>query len=245
MENIISITDYRNKITREVENELPDIFKEDIFESIFGNHEPTKVAMASICRFNKNNKMEETKMAKESINEVLSPIAAKINADGEKKLNQFNRSNFDRLINAAAADPEFSSQVAIIKKGEFQGYKDVACGKEFRKWLRGVVERAGIDRTESGIVESADFAVGNLDWMYDFFAEVLWLYLEGNKFSFPKKEDFDATIALKDVKEKSKVAEMRKPGGPSLGNFETTKKAHKVLTVKSSCPKYLVERRKV
>ena len=184
-------------------------------------------------------------MARESVNDVLTSIAAKINENGKKKLNQFNRANFDRLLNAAASDPNFASQVAIIKKGEFQGYKEVACGKEFRKWMRSLVERAGIDRSESGIVESPDFPVGNVSWMYDMFAEVLWLYLEDNKFSLPKKEDFDATLALKEVDQTTKTAEMRKPGGESLGTFETTKKAHKVLSVKSSCPKYLVERRQV
>lgn len=184
-------------------------------------------------------------MAKESVNEVLTAIAAKIDENGNKKLNQFNRSNFDRLLNAAASDPDFVSQVAIIKKGEFEGYKDIACGKEFRKWMRHLVERAGIDSSESKIVEGKDFPVGNMSWMYDLFAEVLWLYLEGNKFSLPKKEDFDATLALKDVASSSKTAEMRKPGGPVIGTFETTKKEHKVLTVKSSCPKYLVERRQV
>jgi len=184
-------------------------------------------------------------MAKETVNEVLTAIAAKINEDGKKKLNQFSRSNFDRLINAAASDPEFTSQVAIIKKGEFAGYKDIACGKDFRKWLRSVVERAGIDRSESGVVEASDFPIGDMSWMYDMFAEVLWLYLEGNKFSLPKKEDFDATLAIKDVEETVKTGEVRKPGGDVIGTFETTKKSHKVLVAKSKCPKYLVDRREV
>lgn len=184
-------------------------------------------------------------MARESVNDVLTAIAAKIDENGKKKLNQFNRSNFDKLINAAASDPDFTAQVAIIKKGEFQGYKDIACGKEFRKWMRHLVERAGIDSNESAIVESADFQVGNLSWMYDFFAEVLWLYLEGNKFALPKKEDFDATLALKDMPQTVKTAEVKKPGGPSLGTFETTTKEHKVLSVKSSCPSYLKSRRQV
>ena len=183
---------------------------------------------------------------RESVNEVLTNIAAKIDENGNKKLNQFNRSNFDRLLNAAASDPNFTAQVAKITKGEFDGYKDIACGKDFRKWMRKLVERAGIDSTESGIVEEDTFDVGNVSWMYDMFAEVLWLYLEGNKFTLPKKEDFEATLALKDVDEVVKVAETRKPGtGEILGTFETTKKAHKALTVKSSCPKYLRERRQV
>ena len=184
-------------------------------------------------------------MARESLNDVLTAISATITSDGKKKLNQFNRTNFDRLVNAAASDPEFTSQVAIIKGGEFKGYKDVACGKEFRKWIRHLIERAGIDSNESGIVESADFPIGNMSWMYDMFAEVMWLYMEGNKFAFPKKEDFEATLSLKDVEEVIKTSEVRKPGGESLGMYEQTKKAHKVLTVKSSCPKYLSSRRKV
>lgn len=184
-------------------------------------------------------------MAKESVNDVLTDIAAVVTSDGKKKLNQFNRTNFNRLLNAAASDPDFTSQVAIIKGGEFKGYNEVACGKEFRKWMRHLLERAGIDSTESGMVESPDFAVGNVSWMYDLFAEVMWLYMEGNKFAFPKKEDFEAVLAIKDVDETVKVSEIKKPGGPSIGVFEQTKKAHKVLTVKSSCPKYLASRRQV
>ena len=72
-------------------------------------------------------------MAKESVNDVLTDIAAVVTSDGKKKLNQFNRTNFNRLLNAAASDPDFTSQVAIIKGGEFKGYNDVACGKEFRQ----------------------------------------------------------------------------------------------------------------
>ena len=182
---------------------------------------------------------------KESVNDVLTSISAKISEDGSKKLNQFNRTNFNRLLNAAAADPGFTSMVAKIKGGNFEGYQEVACGKEFRKWLKGIIERAGIDSNESAIVESEDFPIGNVSWMYDMFAEVLLLYLEDNKFTFPKKEDFEATLALKEVEESVKVAEVKKPGGESMGMFEQTKKRHKVMTVKSSCPKYLASRRQV
>jgi len=185
-------------------------------------------------------------MAKETVNDVLTAIAAKLDDKGKRKLNRFNRTSSERLLNAAASDPNFSSEVAIIKKGEFAGYKEIACGQEFRKWMRRLVERAGIDANESSVVEDPNFQVGNIGWMYDFFAEVLWLYLEGNKFDLPKKEDFAATIALKEVDETVKVSEVKSPSdGKVIGTFETTKKAHKVLSVKSSCPKYLTNRRQV
>lgn len=184
-------------------------------------------------------------MAKESVEEVLTAIAAKVGADGKKSLNQFNRSKFTRLMNAAASDPDFTAQVANISKGEFTGYEDVACGKNFRKWVRTIVEKAGIDPQESSVVEGSDFPIGDMDWMYDFFAEVLWLYLEGNKFKLPSKQGFEATLYLKDVDETIKTGEVKKPGGEVIGTFETTKGAHKELVSKSKCPKWLQKRKEV
>ena len=180
----------------------------------------------------------------ESLNDVLTAISADINSKGEKKLNRWSRESFNRLINAAAADPSFSSQIAKIEKGEFKGYEEIACGKEFRKWCKKLIERAGIDPLEAAVVESADFPMGDISWMYEFFSEVLWLYLENNKFKLPNKEGFEATLALKEVPESKKVGEVIKPGGEKLpGMYETVKGEHLELTVKSKCPKWLQKRR--
>lgn len=185
-------------------------------------------------------------MAKQTVNEVLTEIAAKVDSDGKKTLNRFNRKNFNKLVEAVASDPDFKAQVAQIKKGEFDGYKDVAVGESFRKWVRGIVERAGVDSKESEIVASEDFPMGDMGWMYDFFAEVLWLYMQGSKFDIPKKENFaGATLSLKDVEETITTGKKTKPGGEVLGVFETTKKAHVVMKVKSGCPPYMVYRKKV
>lgn len=181
-----------------------------------------------------------------TVEEVLADIACTIDDDGKKKLNRFNRKNFDKLLTAAASDPNFTANVAQIKKKEFTGYEEIAVGSAFRKWVRSLLEKAGIDSSESAVVENADFPIGNMSWMYDMFAEVLWLYMNaGNKFDLPKKEGFEATLSLKDVEKTITESESRQPGGESLGVYETTKETHQVLTVKSKCPAYLTSRRKV
>lgn len=183
---------------------------------------------------------------KMSVEEVLAEIAGKVKDDGSITKNRFNKKQFTKLVNAAFADPEFSSQIATVKKGDFLGYEEIAVGKEFRKWVRKIVEAAGIDPAESGVVERGDFPMADASWVYPFLAEVLWLYLEGNKFDLLPKEDFQATISIKEVPEKKKVAESKKPGtNEVLGTFEVTKAAHKELAVNSKCPSYLQVRREV
>ena len=180
----------------------------------------------------------------QTVEEVMAEITAKTNAQGKKVVNRFNKKNFSKLVTAAANDPEFVSTVAVTKKGELLGTETIAVGAEFRKWVRKIVEEAGIDPNESGIVESSDFRIPNMDWAYNFFAEVLWRYLQNNRFDLLTKEDFNATISIKDVAESTTTSETRKPGSNEiLGKFETVKKEHKELSVKGKCPKWLQDRR--
>lgn len=185
-------------------------------------------------------------LADEVVRERMKDMLDEAYVNDTKKKNRFNREVFNKFLVTAASDPNFTAYVARIRKGEFQGYQDIAVGKEFRKWMRNLVEKAGVDPVESVIVENEDFPIGKMDWMYDFFAEVLWLYLQTYRFELPKKEGFEAILELRDVPGGTKVSKSKKPGTSEvIGTFEITKQPHKTLAVKSRCPSYLTSRRKV
>lgn len=181
-----------------------------------------------------------------TVQEALESMKAKTNAKGEKVINRFNKKNFNTLMLAMANDVDFTSKVAK-KTGDTFELEDVLVTKNFRKWCKTLVEKAGVDSSESERVMSADFTIDNVEGLYDFFATALYEYLDaGNRFDLPDKEDFQGGIVLKDIEESTRVFEARNPkDGSSLGTFETTKKKHKELAVKSSCPSYLSEKRKI
>ena len=174
------------------------------------------------------------------VEEILKEVA-----DGHGR---FSKGTFSKLLTAIANEPEFKAQVAEIKNGQFAGYTDVAVGEKFRSWVRKVVEKAGVDATESAVVLSDGFTIPNCEWMYDMFAEAMFLYMEnGGTFTMPKKEDFDggrlqlASVAASDV-----TKEIKKPGSrESMGTFHITDKPYKKLIASSGIPKYLRERIRV
>ncbi len=159
---------------------------------------------------------------------------------------RFSKATFGKLLTAIANEPGFKAQVAEIKDGEFAGYADVAVGEKFRAWVRKVVEKAGVDTTESAVVLSNGFAIPNCEWMYDFFAEAMYQYMaNGGTFNLPKKEDFNASLKIAEIPASEAVKEVKRPGGESLGNFIVKDKPYKKLVASSGIPKYLRERIKV
>ena len=181
-----------------------------------------------------------------TVQEALDSIQAKTNAKGEKVINRFSKKNFNTLMTAMANDVDFTSQVAK-KTGDSVELEDVMVTKEFRKWCKNLVEKAGVDKNESEIVLSENFKIDNVEGLYDFFTTALYEYLAaGNRFDLPAREDFQGGIVLKDVDESVRVYDARNPkDGTYLGTFETTKKKHKELGVKSSCPTYLSSKRQI
>ena len=150
------------------------------------------------------------------------------------------------MLTAIANDPGFTSQVAEIKNGEFAGYAEVAIGEKFRSWVRKVVEKAGVDTTESAVVLSDGFVIPNCEWMYDFFAEAMYLYMvNGGMFNMPKKEDFEGSLRIATVPASETEKEIKRPGGESMGMFRVKDKEYKKLVASSGIPKYLRERIKL
>jgi hypothetical protein len=187
----------------------------------------------------------------QTVEEVLATMQAKEGASGKMIPNRFNKRNFTALMTAMANDPEFTTKVAKTRKGELESLEDIMVSKDFRKFCRTVAEKCGVDKTESArvLTNEITFSQSDLSGLYEFFATAVYEYMAaGNHFEFLPKEDFTGSIALKDVPETTKVSESFYPKDKervSLGMYETTKKAHKELTAKSGCPKFLKHRRKV
>lgn len=181
-----------------------------------------------------------------TVEEALASMQAKSNDKGEKVLNRFSKKNFNILMTAMANDIEFTEKVAK-KTGDTFELEDVMVTKAFRKWCKKLVEKAGIDSSESDIVMSPDFKIDDMEALYDFFAAALYEYMDaGNKFDLPNKEDFQGSIYIKDVDEATKEYEARNPAtGETIGKFSSTTKKHKEVKVKSSAPAWLSTKRQL
>jgi hypothetical protein len=184
-----------------------------------------------------------------TVEEAIASMKAKEGANGNIILNRFNKKNFTTLMTAMANDPEFTAKVVKVKNNEIDTIEDVMVSKGFREFCKRIVEKAGVDKKESEIILTSEFSFTNsdLNGLYEFFAEAVYNYMAaGNQFDFLPKEDFKGSMSLKNVGEVTKTAEAFSPKDrSSLGTYKTTKKAHKELTVKSSCPVFLKNRVKV
>jgi len=182
-----------------------------------------------------------------SVKEVLEEMKASRNDKGKIKYNRFNKKNFEKLMKAMINDPKFDTEVARVKKGQLDSVEKIEVSKKFRTFCKKIVEKCGVDKAESERILTEEFKVDSVDGLYEFFATALYLYIEnGNRFDLIPKKDFKGSICLKEENKTTKVTAARSPQtGESLGEFEITKEAHKVLSVKSSCPAFLKSRKKV
>lgn len=181
-----------------------------------------------------------------TVEEALELVKARENAKGKKIINRFSKKNFNTLALALANDVNFTVKVAK-KVGDTCELEDVMVTKEFRKWCKKLAEKLGVDSAESERILSSDFQIDNVDGLVEFFQTAIYEYMDaGNRFDLMPREDFQGGIYLKDIGESTKVCGAKNPkDGSFLGQFETKKKAHKILAVKSSCPSYLSEKRKL
>ena len=187
-------------------------------------------------------------MATMTVAEVLKDISAPRKDDNTFQYKKFNKKSFNKLMTAIANDVEFTTEVVSSSKGEIKSKEELKVTEGFRKWVQKVIETAGIDPKESAFVLSNDFQFKDCDGLYEFFATVVWEFLNsGNKFSFIDKEDFNGSLYIKEVPETTVVKKDAKNPitGEILGDFETNTKAHKTLAVKSTCPKWLKSRIKI
>lgn len=182
-----------------------------------------------------------------TVQEAIESMKGKVNDKGKLVPNRFSRKNFNTLMVALVNDVDFKTKVAKVKKGELDTVEDVMVTEEFRKWCKKLIEKAGVDKSESARVLTKDFVIDDMDGLYDFFVTAIFEYLSaGNTFDFIPTKEFKGSISLKDVPEKTTVADAFSPQDRSyLGTYKTTKKNHKELSVKSGCPSFLQDRVKV
>lgn len=185
-----------------------------------------------------------------SVREALEDMKAVVGDDGKMKMNRFNKKRFSDLLTALANDTEFTTEVArAVNGGTESVVESVAVSKEFRKWLKKQVEKAGVDKAESEKVLNADeFAIDDMNPFYDFFTTAMVEYMNaGNYFQLPTRSNFEATLYTKKVAEKTVTKESFTPGKKderkSLGVFTTLYGEHMELGSSSSCPKFLKKRK--
>lgn len=180
-------------------------------------------------------------MAKESVKEVLEDIQQK-----GKGPNRFSKKQFNRLMKAILNDPSFTTKVAKVQNKELVEVEEIAVSDGFRKFLKKVLEKAGIDKNESEIVLKDSFTIENVDGLYEFFTTAMYEYMDaGNKFDFLPKEDFRGSLYIKSIGEKKKTRSVRNPQTKeSMGDYEFTTQAHRELGASSPCPDYLKSKKK-
>lgn len=166
----------------------------------------------------------------------------------EKGTNRFSKKNFNDLMLAMANDTEFAAQVAVVKNKQLSEIKEVFVSKDFRKFLKRVLEKAGMDKADAACVMDPSFEIDNVDGLYEFFVTALYEYVDAsNRFSLLPREDFSGgNIALKTKAESETVGSCHNPKTKEdLGVWRRKTGKHKVLVVSSPAPAYLKTRERV
>lgn len=181
------------------------------------------------------------------VSEVLKEMAATHKENGKFDYNRFNKKNFEKLMKAMLNDPDFETEIVRTKSGQLDSVEKIKVTQGFRKFCKKVIEKSGVDKKESERILTDEFTFDSAEGLYEFFATAMYLYIEnGNRFDLLPKQDFKGSIALKEVEGSEKIGDAYSPQTRDyLGKYKVTKKAHKVLTVKSSCPSFLKSRQKV
>ena len=185
-----------------------------------------------------------------SINEVkeyISPKSIKNPlAKGYYQNSRFNKEKFNLLMRAMLNDPSFMEESVKYYHKDLQPV-ELAVTKDFRKFIKKILEKMGIDSNEAKSILDPEFKIDNVDGLYEFFASAIYEYMDlGNKFDLLPKKDFKGTIYLSNEEEKKRVYKARDPfSGKSLGEVEVTTGKHKKLKVSSSAPKWMVKRAKL
>lgn len=174
-----------------------------------------------------------------TVKEILTEIAG----DPEKP-NRFSKKSFNKLLSAMANDFEFEELVAQVEGGEYKGDKSYNPAKELRKWCRKVVEKAGIDKNESALIETADFTIDDVSGLHEYFASALYEFMaSGNKYNIIPKKDLNAVMSIKPVGKKVKEVKARNPHtGEEMDPYEQETAEHRELKAQNKVPKYLKHR---
>lgn len=182
-----------------------------------------------------------------SVKETLKEMEGKTGKNGKMINNRFSKKNFNKLLKAMMNDTDFSIKVPVVKAGVVDHYEEVMVNENFRKFLKKVLEKAGVDKKESSVVMDESFTIDNVDGFYEFIVTAIYEYMgAGNKFDFIPREDFKGSVSLKKNPKKTKRSHAKNPrDGKDLGEFEYTNEEYTSLVASSPCPDYLKKRKKV
>lgn len=179
-------------------------------------------------------------MAK-TVKEVIAEITP------SKGTGRFSKNAFNELVTALVNDTDYAAKVAVVKNKELAEIKDVFVGKDFRKFLKRVLEKAGVDKADAAVVMEPSFEIDNVDGLYELISTSIYEYMDANnKFEFMPRERFRGGISLREKAASETTGPARNPKtGEDLGVWERKTQAHKVLVASSPAPEYLRTRRRV
>ena len=161
-------------------------------------------------------------------------------------VNRFNKKKFNEFMRDLANNLDYSYETTKFINGEIKS-KKIESTKEFRRWCKRLLMSAGMDKKDADRVTKGDFVINDMNGLYDFFTSAMYEYMnDGNKFDLIPTKDFKGSIYLKDIPKTKKKSKQYSPKDRSyIGEFEIEKDHHKQLKSSSTCPKYLIKRKKV
>lgn len=162
------------------------------------------------------------------------------------EINRFNKKKFNDFMCELANDTDYTYETAKFIKGELR-VSEIKATKQFRNWCKKLLMKAGMDKKEAERVMRSDFVIDDVNGLYDFFTAAIYEYMNnGNKFDFIPKKDFKGSIYLNNIPKTKKTSKQFSPKDRSfIGEFEIEKESYKQLKASSTCPKYLVKRKKI
>lgn len=175
------------------------------------------------------------KSVKEHVSAIKSMNAEK-KKNGKHVVSTFSRREFNNIMQTTLNDVDYESTRCITKDGKMikETFKPV---QEFReKFLMPIFIDCKLDKEDA--VEKAktyEFSRSQAETLYPIVSDVIYNYMDsGKKFNFIPKEDFVASISIKQNKE-SVTTNTRY-------NTKTKRKAYRSLVKKSGTPSWLKER---
>lgn len=169
-------------------------------------------------------------------------LTERIKKDRENLIKKtWSKSYFVDLLTDYINEPEFESHVIEMQKDD--AGKEVAKAvksypiKKFRKTLKNILMDFGVDATDAEkIVTDYKFKKKDVETMYDFMTDFIYLYLEsGRKLQLFKKED--AALAL--IMEEKDPYEKDFEGNEKRAASHVKYKKHKKVRAESKCPDWL------
>lgn len=155
--------------------------------------------------------------------------------DSTMKNKAFSRKELARLTQGMLNDYEYEAEVVKTKDGKLTKEKKRPIEKFRKEFIEKVLVDNGVDKTQAEKAKKEyKFSEKQADALYEVASETAEKYMrKGFSYKFLEKDDFSASIKMKDVK--GGTVTSRVPG--SKDTVQTKIGDHKVLVKKSGAPK--------